>query len=154
MLTCLPQSLCTWNYRIPNTSTGVAQLNFNFFTEQGEIRLDRQILEVRKHGWTSGHWTLELNGQTLADGQKASPFTRTFEVVAGQQQLTVKAQSAFTRCFNILESDRVHGTIRPKHPFTRRAVIDCSSEVPEGVQLFCFWLVVITWRRAQKNNNG
>ena len=154
MLTCLPRSLCTWDYRVPDASSGTAELNFNFLTEQGDIQLADQGYEVRKHGWTSGHWTLEVNGHTLADVQKISPLTRTFEVETGGQHLTVQAQSVFTRCFDILELDRVQGTIQPMHPFTRRAVIDCSSAVPELVQLFCFWLVVITWRRSQSNNNS
>ncbi len=154
MLTCLPQSFFSWNYQVPDTSTGTAELNINFFTEQGSIRFDNREFEVRKHGWLSGHWTLESNLQTLVDGQKLNPINRTFEIMAGGQHLTLKAQSAFTRCFDILESDRLLGTIRPKHIFTRRAEIDCSSEVPEFVQLFCFWLVAITWRRAQSNSNS
>ncbi len=154
MLTRLPQSLCTWNFRVPDTSAGTAELNFNFLSEQGDIRFDGQDFEVRKHGWTSGRWTLEANDRTQAEAQKTSPLTRTFEVTAGGQQLTIQAQSMFTRCFDILESGQIQGTIRPMHPFTRRAVIDCSSQVPELAQLFCFWLVVITWRRAQKNNNS
>ena len=153
MLNCLPQSLCSWNYRVPATSSGTAELNFNFFTEQGSIFFDGGELEVCKHGFASGHWTLQSNGRTLMTGQKISPFFRTFEVSASRRQLTVKAQSMFSRSFDILESDSVQGTIRPKHPFTRRAVIDCSDEVPELVQIFCFWLVVITWRRNQKNSS-
>lgn len=153
MLTCLPQSFCTWNYRVPNTSLGTAKLNFNFFSEQGGIHFDVQNYDVRKHGIASGLWTLETNGRVLADGKKTSLLFRTFEIVAGDRRLALKPQSAFTRCFDILESGRVQGTIRPKHPFTRRAVISCSSDVPEIVQLFCFWLVVVIWRRERNNFN-
>jgi hypothetical protein len=52
-----------------------------------------------------------------------------------------------------MESDIVRGSIRPIHLFTRRAVIECSDDVPELVQLFCFWLIALMWRRAQKNNS-
>lgn len=154
MLTCLPKSLCNWNFRVPDTSAGTAELNFNFLTEQGDIQFSGQAFEVRKHGWTSGHWTLESNHGVLIDGQKVSPFLRTFVIQAHDRSFTLKAQSAFGRSFDVLESDRVQGTIRPVHPFTRRTVLDCSDEVPELVQLFCFWLVALMWRRSQKNNSS
>ena len=70
-----------------------------------------------------------------------------FEVRSGAVQVTVKAHSAVTRCYDILTDGSIVGTIRPAHPFTRRAFIDCSSSVPELAQLFSFWLAVITWRR-------
>jgi hypothetical protein len=77
---------------------------------------------------------------------------RSFDVRAGGVQLTVKAQSSFTRSFEILSDDSVVGTIRPVHPFTRRASIECGPSVPELVQLFSFWLAALTWRRAAQNN--
>ena len=64
MLTCLPQSLCTWNFRIPDASAGPGALTFNFFTEQGAITLGGADFTIRKHGPLSGHWTLEQTSQT------------------------------------------------------------------------------------------
>lgn len=154
MLTCLPQSLCNWNFHVRGTSLGLAELYFNFFTEQGDLRLGDTYYQIHKHGWASGHWTLESNGEIFADAQKSNPFYRSFEVIAAGQRLTVKAESPLTRCFEIMESGSLLGTIRPMHPFTRRAVIDCAMVVPELTQLFCFWLAVLTWRRAAKNNNA
>ena len=76
MLTCIPQSLCTQNFRVLGASTGSAALTFNFFTEQGSISLGQTEFTVGKHG----HWTFERDGQTAAD-----------------VHLTVKAHSALTR---------------------------------------------------------
>ncbi len=153
MLTCIPQSLCSWNFRVSGAHSGPAALAFNFFTKQGSISLGGIEFPVRKHGLLSGHWTLERDGATCADAKKPNAMFRSFEVRSGALQLTVKAQSAFTRCYDILADGSVVGTIRPAHPFTRRAFIECSSSVPELAQLFSFWLAVITWRRAA-NNSG
>lgn len=154
MLTCIPQSLCTWDFRVLGASAGPAELTFNFFTEQGSMSLGRDQFAIRKHGPLSGHWTLERRGKTVVDARKPSAMFRSFELSAPEIQLTVKAQFALTRGYDILSSDRLIGTIRPAHAFTRRAFIECSSEVPEVVQLFAFWLAVITWRRAAKNRNN
>ncbi len=48
---------------------------------------------------------------------------------------------------------RVVGHIRPEHPFTRRARVECAADIPEPDQLFAFWLAALTWRRAARNNN-
>jgi hypothetical protein len=154
MLTCIPQSLCSWDFRVFGASSGAAALAFNFFSEQGSISLGGRELTIRKHGLLSGHWTLELDGTTCADARKSSAMFRSFEVRSGDVQLTVKAHSALTRDYDILSGGSVVGTIRPAHPFTRRTFIECHSFVPEFAQLFSFWLAVITWRRAANNSAG
>ena len=154
MLTCLPQSPCSWNFRILGASSGPAALDFNFFTEQGGITLGAAKFVVRKHGPFSGHWTLEREGQSIAEARKPNAFFRRFEVAAIEIPLTIQASSPFTRGFDILSGDRPLGAIRPAHPFTRRAFIECASEVPELAQLFSFWLVVLTWRRRARNSSA
>jgi hypothetical protein len=154
MLTCIPQSFCSWDFRISGAPSGEAALAFNFFTEQGSITLGGIELPVRKHGILSGHWTLERNGATWADAKKPNALFRSFEVRSDAVQLTVKAQSAVTRCYDILADGSVVGTIQPAHAFTRRAFIECSSSVPELAQLFSFWLVVVTWRRAANKSSA
>lgn len=151
MLTCTPQSLCAWNFRVTGASSGPAELTFNFLTEQGHISIGDSEFSVCKHGMLSGHWTLEHDGTTCADAHKPNAMFRSFEIRSGNVQLTVKAHSAVTRCYDILTNGSMAGTIRPAHPFTRRAFIECNSTVPELAQLFSFWLVVVTWRRAANN---
>ena len=148
MLTCLPAALCSWDFRITGAAAGPASVRFNFFTEQGGISLGPNTYTVRKHGPMSGRWTLENDGQVLADAHKPSALFRAFEIEVGNARFTLKAQSALTRSYNILSGDRAVGVIRPAHLLTRRAFIECGPEMPELAQLFAFWLAVITWRRA------
>lgn len=153
MLTCIPQSNRNWDFRVQSTSAGLVELNFELLTENGQIQLGNDQYQIRKHGWTSGHWTLEANGECIADAHQRNPFFRTFEVVTAGKRLTVKAKSRASRCFEILESNSPLGTIRPMHPFTRRSVVDCSTSVPELIQLFCFWLAALMWRRGSLSYN-
>ena len=146
--------MCLWDYRIFGTANDPALLTFDFFTEQGSIQLGEARFTVRKHGPMSGHWTLEHGEHVLADATKPSAMFRSFELQVHDLHFTVRAQTAFTRCYDILCGERRIGTIQPLHPMTRRASIECSPEVPELAQLFAFWLAVITWRRAAKHHNS
>jgi hypothetical protein len=154
MLTCLPLSLCSWDYRIPDTAAGPATVSFNFFTEQGAITLGPGEFTIRKHGPLSGHWTLEQNGQSVAEAYKPNALFRRFELRAIETPLIVKACSPFSRRFEILVGDNPVGTIWPAHLFTRRAFMECTPDIPELAQLFAFWLVALTWRRQARDNSA
>jgi hypothetical protein len=153
MLTCLPQSVCSWNYRVRGASAGEAAVTFNFLSEQGTIALGGVTLQVVKHGWLSGKWTLESGAGTYAVAVKPSSLYRSFDLDAGQMQFNLAAASPLGRTFNVTASGTTLGTIRPAHLFTRRAFVECDDSVPELVQLFAFWLTALTWKRAADNNS-
>ena len=123
-------------------------MTFNFFSEQGTISLGGRDFTVCKHGWLSGQWTLENAGGTVAAATKPNPLVRSFHMEVRDLRLTIKARAPFTRSFDILSDGAVVGSICPVHAFTRRAYIECGSEIPEPILLFAFWLAVLTWRRA------
>jgi hypothetical protein len=154
MLTCIPQSLCSWDFRVVGVSAGSAAVTINSFTEQGGISLGQIEFVVRKHGPLSGHWTLERDGKTAADARKPSSMFRSFELNAEDVRLTVQANSPLTRRFDILSAGQPVGTIQPVHAFTRRALIDCDPAISEILQLFSFFLAVTTWRRAGNNTSA
>jgi hypothetical protein len=154
MLTCLPRSICSWDFEVTGGASGPAVVEFNFMTEQGSITVGGDEYVVRKHGMFSGEWTLERGAEICAEAKKPSAFFRSFEVRSSVLPLTVEASSAFTRCFDIVGGGEVIGTIKPAHPFTRRSFIECHAVVPELVQLFSFWLAALAWRRAARNNNN
>lgn len=154
MIRCRPKSMCSWNFFLDGEGHH-ASLDFNWFGEQGAITADGIPFDVRKHGAFSGHWTLERDGEAIVSAQKASPFTRTFELESDHDTLTVRAESAFGRSFRVERSGDVVATIRPDHAFTRRATI----ETPElhgdfPTVCFAFWLAVLTWRRAASSNSS
>lgn len=154
MITCVPESVFNWNFEVTGTSAGSAEVTFNFFTEQGTIHYGGVEYTVRKHGMLSGEWTLETNGQVCARAVKNNPLTRKFQVTEKSgDEFTLRAL-IMMRGYEILRGDSVIGTIKPAHIFTRRATIDCSEEMTEPCQLFCFWLAALTWRRAARSNNN
>lgn len=148
MLTCVPQSICSWDYQIRGASCGAAAVTMNFLSEQGKITLGNSELTVNKQGVFSGRWALEDRGKTVADANKPNALFRSFELGIGSLRFIVEAHSGLTRSYDIRSAAKILGIIRPEHPFTRRARIECTAEVPEIAQLFAFWLVVLTWKRA------
>jgi hypothetical protein len=145
--------MCSWNYLVRGPEAGDAIVTFNFLSEQGTIALGGVTLQVVKQGWLSGHWTLDTEAGPYAQAVKPNALFRSFNIDAGGQQFNVAAASPIGRTFNITADGQTLGTIRPAHPFTRRAFVECDSSVPELVQLFAFWLTALTWKRAANSNS-
>lgn len=151
MLTCDPRSIFSWTFDVSGALAGRAWVGFSWPGEQGAIALGGSEFAIRKHGFMSGHWTLEDGSGVLAEAEKTNPLLRSFRMQAAGMDLIVRAQSPMTRCFVIELGERVLGEIRPAHPWTRRAYIECDPSLPEFVQLYAFWLAALTWRR--RNNS-
>jgi hypothetical protein len=154
MLTCLPMSLCSWNYRVRGLPAGEGATAINVLSEQGSLSIGGATYEVVKHGPMSGHWTLEAAGQIVAEARKPSAMFRTIVVTCGEAALTVQAASPFTRVFELTVGEGVVGSVRPVHLFTRRALMECDAAVPQLAQMFAFWLVVLSWRRTANKNSS
>ena len=154
MIRCKPKGLCSWNYFLDGEGRH-ASLEFNWLGEQGAITADDIQFEVRKHGAFSGHWTLDRDRESVVSAQKPSAFTRTFEIQDAEGTLLLCAESALGRSFRVERSGEVVATIRPDHPFTRRATIEASGpKWAFPTACFAFWLVVLTWRRAASSSSG
>jgi hypothetical protein len=154
VIECLPRSLCSWDFTVRGLSSGEAVIAYDWLTEQGTIIIGSASYEVRKHGFFSGHWTLEHSGSVIAHAQKPSALTRTYEVSSEGLQFTLRSQSPFHRAFLIVCENQLLGKIVPAHAFTRRAMIESSPAIPEPLQLFSFWLVALAWKRSARNNSG
>ncbi len=153
MIRCMPNGICSWNFRIIGEEHD-ASLEFNWTGEQGAITADGVCFDVRKHGAFSGHWTLEHDGKEIVSGQKSTVFTRTFEIHDPNVHLVLRAVSPFGRSFVVEHLNKLIATIAPDHAFTRRAKIDLHSKNLDFATIcFSFWLVVLTWRRAQQNSS-
>lgn len=153
MMTCVPQSIFNWDFRIQGAAGGSAALTFNFLTEQGAIRYGDTEYAVHKHGPFSGEWTMENGGGVYARAVKTNPFTRSFEVDEPGGHFELKAV-ILGRSFDILQNGSAVGSISPEHFFTRASTIDCGPQLTEQGQLFCFWLAALMWRRAARDNSA
>ncbi len=151
MIDCRPQGICSWNYFLSGGGWQAA-VRLSGMREQGAIEIAGREFTVRKHGFASGSWRLESGGRVLLTAQKSNPFTRTFVISGHDTDAEMRAVSAFSRGMSLMSRD-TDCRIQPRHPFTRRATI--VGRCPDPVlTCFAFWLTVITWRRATRNNAG
>jgi hypothetical protein len=148
MLTCLPKSICSWDFRVLGASVQPAAVDFDLWSEQGAIHLGSTTFVVRKHGPLSGRWTLELDGDVHCEAQKS--LLRVFHVRHRDLEIDLRARP-FSRTFDLAVAGRAMGSIVPVHPMTRRTVIEHDPAVPEPLVLFCFWLAALTWRRSRRD---
>lgn len=153
MISCLPNGLCSWNYTLKGDGHS-AEASLQMFTEQGSLVVDGVAFEIRKHGFASGHWTLEREGAVIISAQKPSPLTRTVKLSNAEASWTLQAESAFGRSFRLERGASIIAAIRPAHMFTRRATIELLRDDGEFTAVcFAFWLAVIAWRRAASKNS-
>jgi len=151
MIRCNPKGLCSWNFDIAGCGHS-ASTELNWLGEQGNITIDGVYHEVRKHGVFSGHWTLEANLTPVANAQKSSVFTRTFELETSSGAVTLRAQSALGRTM-LLEGPGFNGVIAPVHPFTRRTTI--TGQISDfRTACFAFWLTLLLWRRDAQHDQS
>ena len=130
-------------------------MEMNWMSEQGSIDADRTNYKIKKHGVFSGNWTLELKGQEFAEAQKSTAMRRTFEISSPMGDLTLIPESILNRCFRLECSGEVIARIKPAHPFTRRSEIEIQGvDFDFPTICFAYWLVLITWRRSNKNSSS
>ena len=75
MILAEPDHSFSWNYFI-SASNHEAYWDKNWTSEQCSLLIDGVLHEVKKHGRSSGYWTLERDGQVLVSGKKLSGFKR------------------------------------------------------------------------------
>ncbi|CAN5383553.1 hypothetical protein BH10PLA1_BH10PLA1_08990 [soil metagenome] len=151
MLTCLPQSICSWNYRILGTRFGESRVAFNQFSQQGTIDHDGNHYEIVKEGLLPGRWTLHNHNSVLGHAEK-SVMIRHYTLFIAGPAVTVKVAHFLGAAFSVEVGGLNVGEIRKMHPFTRRAVIDCSKAVSELNQIFAFWFCALTWRNTSRSS--
>jgi len=150
MLTCLPQSLCSWDYRILGARAGASAITFNMMSQQGTLQHGGDLYQIVKPTILVGRWTLESGGSVIGTAEK-SLMIRHYAVDTGGTPFSVQAR-LMSSTFNIVVGARNVGEVRKMHPFTRRAVVDCSNAVDELGQLFAFWLCALAWRNAARSD--
>jgi len=154
VLTCTPHSVFSWSYDVSGLPSGLARLALTMPGSDGSILLENggSALVVREIVRLFGNrWYLESNGQVLADAKKPGFFKRTLEVSFADRKLQLRPQLPIIRAFDIIDGELAIGVIEPAHPLTRHATVQCPDSIPEAIRLFCFWLIVESWRGSDNN---
>lgn len=150
MLYAVPKSIVSWGFEVYHEQTLIAVIDMAWLTEGGSFHYENSIYYARKAGFMSGSFSMECNGEVIAQAQK-TPLLRCFDVRYGYENYTLAAASPFTRRFVLSHNERIVGEIAPHHPLTRKSFIHLPEEISISGRLFMFWLVLLMWRRAAQS---
>ncbi len=153
MLRSIPNHWFTWNCEVLEGNARVASIYFNGWGEAGELIVEGFRYRVYRESPLSGTFILEEDDNSIAWAEKPNPLFRVFSVNYGGNQYELKAESPFGKTFVLQEYEQLLGSIYPENVFTRRAIVDLPENIPLAVRIFMVWLVMILWRRQQRQSS-
>jgi hypothetical protein len=149
-----PRNIFSWDYDFFEGTQHLASLDGAVLTEAGRLLIGSGEFECRRQGFASGDFELIAEGERYVSATKPSAFRRRFEIHFGDRHLVLEAASAMGRKFELLESGRVIGSVRPKALLSRRGRADLPDDLPVAIRLFVVWLVILMWKRAAAAASG
>jgi hypothetical protein len=148
MMTLIPTSVFSWNFRVLLNDQHLTLIRRRWFRERATFEIEGRAYEMRRTSWIHGSFVLACGGRALAEATKPSLFRRSFEIVADHRHFELEAVSAFHREFRLRRGSETLGTVRPRSFFSRTATADFAESIPLHVQLFVTVLVLVLWKRA------
>lgn len=150
MIECVPLGICSWDYRFEGDGiTGC--IRRGVWWESGSFEVNGVTYEVEKSGFCSGTWSAAINDRRVGGARKRNPFTRTFDIQWEGEEYALKAEG-LGRAMTLIGSDGAL-SIRPVHPFTRRAFIEGRAGDP-GLIGFALWCAILIWKRQANSSGG
>lgn len=149
VLHALPDSWFSSTFQITRDGEEVGQLVPASLRERASFTVKDVAFAFYREGLVSGDFLLDFQGSVISRAQKTSVLKRRFTLAFDDQSYTLGASSAFRRAFVLSEDEVEVGRIRPLKMFSNKAEIDLPDAAPLPVQVFCFWLVLILWKRAE-----
>ena len=150
MLRAEPNSVFSWDFTVYDDGVPVAEIDLAWIREAGDVIIDAVPCQLYRDG-LMGDFVLEAGGFALVRASKPSAFLREFDITYDERRFTLKAQSAFTRGFDLFEDDERIGVIEPDHMFTRKMTVNLPETLPLAVRVFIVWLVILMWKRAAQS---
>jgi hypothetical protein len=153
VLRAIPTGFFSWSFSILENEIEVTELEIAWTRERGSFCYEGRRLELYRQGWLSGLFVLDAGGEIVAQADKVSALSRTFDVLVENQPVQLAALSSFTRAFGVYSGETQIGRIYPNHCLTRRATLELPEDMALPAKVFLFWLVALMWRRAANSSS-
>lgn len=92
---CIPATPLSWNFDLSD-GYQTAFLKFNWFSEQGIIKVGETEYQIQKQSLFSSQWNLVHRNESIYRVHKPSPFSRKFEIL-GPLESTVLSPTGLGR---------------------------------------------------------
>jgi hypothetical protein len=148
MLTLIPKSWFSWDFRVTDNSGDIALIDRHWFREDASFSINGRSFDVRRTSLVRGTFALEHAGVTVAEARKPSSFRRAFDITTATDHYRLEAANIFGRAFVLSHDGIPVGGVRPTSFIGRSATAQFPERLPREIQLFIVFLVLVLWRRA------
>ena len=152
MLLANHRSVFSRDFVISRGGAEVAEVESAWFREQAELLVGGEEFLLCRESLFRGTFSLRRGEEVLARAQKTF-WLRAFSVQFAGRSLELKASRFWSREFGLFENGREIGSIGPTSWFGREYAIELPDDMPQPVQVFLFWLVIVLGRRANGASN-
>jgi hypothetical protein len=142
-----PENFSATRYSIVSGGTPIGQIACSSLREQATITIGRSTYLACGEGVIRASYYLEAIGSRIATAEKPSIFRRLFIVQVGIKSYALKAVSAFSRGFVLIEGASHIGSISSNGFFTRKSTADLPDDLTPEIKTFLIWLVIIDRQR-------
>jgi len=152
MIEARPRNFFSRHFSLVAAGQTVAELDAARFKEAAALTFEGAPYRLFREGLFSGDFVLEKDGRPMLKATKLSAFRSQFDFEFDGRLYSLRRASFFGKTFEVRQSDRVAGRVSRAGWLTRRAVIDLPDAWPIPAQGFIFWLVLLIWKRQQRNS--
>lgn len=145
-LTLTPRHWYSWDFSVVDGNKALAEFNLSSWREKGVVRADGVDYSLYRES-LMGDFVVQRAGSVIARATKPSIFRRKFIIRYRERPYTLRAKSAFSRTFVVLDGSTQIGSLVPEHWFTHRATVALPDDWPLPLKLFAMWLTIVHWRR-------
>jgi hypothetical protein len=145
-LTLIPRHWYSWDFFVTDAGRQLAEFNLSSWREHGVVSVDGIDYRLCRES-SFGDFVLEHAGSVIARATKPSAFRREFVIRYKEKPYTLRAKSALSRTYVVLDGSMEVGSITPENWLTRKANVDLPDDWPFLLKSFAMWLTIIHWKR-------
>lgn len=147
LLELVPHGWSSRRFTIRRDGETVADLELAWLREGGAVTIGGEPFELSREGLVSGVFALSRVGIEVVRASKPSAWRERLEVTHEGATYELAKASWWGNAYDVRADGRAIGSIRPRHPFTRRSAVTMPEEFPLAVTVFIAALVVLMWNR-------
>jgi hypothetical protein len=146
VFTLAPRHWYSWDFVVLDDVRQLAEFNLSSWREKGVVWVDGVDYRLYRES-PLGDFLLQHAGSAVARATKPSAFKREFVIRYKEKPYTLRAKSAFSRTFVVLDGSTEIGSIAPETWGRRKAKVTLPDDWPFLLKSFAMWLTIVHWKR-------
>jgi hypothetical protein len=145
----VPHSWISRNFRVTDDRTEVAHVDVAWLRESATFEVDGAPFQIRREGFLRPTFVLERGNVPVARATMGRILLPSFDIRTSDRHLTMRTTSPFVRKLTVFHGDRQIGSVTPRSPFSRVALLDLPDELSLPERVFLTHLAMVAWNRRR-----